>query len=342
MPRRRFIPCLFALLVLGVYLWADSKPDAKPAGQQPITPENRMLLIRSLNAEFVWVRHVFPMGTKGLVLKNGAISPSDQEIQQMVAQNGMAAKPGDRAQITSVEFKDNKIIFEINGGAKKKTKWYQRISVSGMGGTAQLPDDAAKQAQGSYVELQFDKFIPNLTGDEIRQMLAPVFDFKSLSAAEAYLDTVPPKVKEAIKNHEVLVGMNRQMVTYAKGRPVKKIREADAQGKPYEEWLYGEPPQEVQFVRFEGDQVVRLEIMKVDGEKIVRTEKEVDLPTAVAEKKDETSKPPAKAPSLRRPGEEPEVQLPEGQSVPVANPMPPAPKPVPPGPGPTPNPGGPG
>ncbi len=53
--------------------------------------------------------------------------------------------------------------------------------------------------------------------------------------------------------------------------------------------------------------VSRLEIMTVDGEKIVRTEKEVDLKSAeteVAEKKPEEK--PANAPTLRRPGEQPE------------------------------------
>ena len=63
--------------------------------------------------------------------------------------------------------------------------------------------------------------------------------------------------------------MNREMVMASKGRPPKKIREKDGEVE-YEEWIYGEPPQDVDFVRLVGDEVVRLEIMKVDGEKIVR------------------------------------------------------------------------
>jgi hypothetical protein len=102
--------------------------------------------------------------------------------------------------------------------------------------------------------------------------------------------------------------MNHDMVIYAKGRPDKKIREHDEAGKAYEEWLYGMPPQEVQFVRFQGDEVVRLEVMQVDGEKIVRTEKEVNATSTVAEKPSSPTPAatPAKRPSLRRPGEEPE------------------------------------
>ncbi len=83
-------------------------------------------------------------------------------------------------------------------------------------------------------------------------------------------------MKEAIKDHHVLVGMNREMVIYAKGRPEKKIREKDGDTE-YEDWIYGEPPQDVDFIRVVGDEVVRVETMKVDGEKVVRTEKEIDL-----------------------------------------------------------------
>ncbi len=100
--------------------------------------------------------------------------------------------------------------------------------------------------------LEFDKYVPELTGEQVRNMLAPVFDFKALSQAEAYEKTLPPKVQEAIKNHQVLVGMDRDMVIYAKGRPPKKIRDKDDSGADYEEWIYGDPPQEVDFVRFQG------------------------------------------------------------------------------------------
>ena len=70
----------------------------------------------------------------------------------------------------------------------------------------------------------------------------------------------------------------------------------------YEEWIYGTPPEDVDFVRFVGDEVVRVETMKVDGQKIVRVEKEVDLGVPTVAKKQEDR--PANAPTLRRPGEE--------------------------------------
>ncbi len=335
MSTRHLLPLFAAVLlaaicapVLAAPQAAAQKPTtAAPAGP-PMSRDTRMMVIRSLNAEYVWVRRPLPMGEKGITLKNGQIvSPDSEHLELDLARYGPAAKPGDRAQITDVVIKDNRILFDINGGPKKKTKWYQHISVSASGGTAQVPDDALKNAHGARIELAFDKYVPEITGDQVRQLLSPLFDFKAKSATEAYIDTVPPKVKDAIKNHAVLVGMNREMVTYAKGRPERKIREKSTDGKEYEEWLYGAPPQEVQFVRFEGDQVVRLEIMKVDGEKLVRTEREVDLPKPeVAEKQEQPKARPVKAPTLRRPGEPPD-ELPHpnggaGDPSPASQPVP--------------------
>lgn len=310
-----------AILLAGTLLLASaaadskSKPSSSPSGVHPMTKETRMMVIRDLNAEHVFARTFFPMGQKGLALKNGKIEPGPEKIQELLADHGSAAKPGDRIMITNVEIRDRYIHFEINGGPKKKSKWYQHLEVGGMGGTTPVapPDDSIPH--GSYVDLEFEHFVPEITSDQIKKMLEPVFDFNAISAVQAYLETVPPKVKEAIKDHKVLVGMNHEMVTYAKGRPPQKIREADKDtGKPYEEWIYGTPPEEVQFVRFEGDEVVRLEIMKVDGEKVVRTTKEVDLKPApsLAESQQPGQK-STKAPTLRRPGE-PAPEPPRGGS----------------------------
>jgi hypothetical protein len=271
-----------------------------------ISKETRQEIIHAFNAELVYVRTNFPMGKTGLALKNGTVTPSGPELQSLMALWGPAAKPGDRARISDVVIKEDHIRFEINGGPIKRQKWYQRIEVAGAnGGGPVAPSDSRANAHGSFVDLYFDKYVPELTGPELKQLLRPVFDFDAKSALDAYLETVPPKVKEAIKNHHVLVGMNHDMVIYAKGRPPKKVREHEGgvpDGVEYEEWIYGTPPEDVDFVRFVGDEVVRVETMKVDGQKIVRVEKEVDLGEPTVAKKDGDH--PANAPTLRRPGEE--------------------------------------
>jgi hypothetical protein len=283
-----------------------------------MSKETRQQILHAFDSELVYIRTNFPMGRTGLKLKNGAISPSGPELQQLLGLWGPAAKPGDQARISDIIFKDNYIRFEINGGPVKKKKWYQRIEISGAsgGGVPLSPSDNRANARGSFVDLYFDRYVPEMTGPELKQALRPVFDFDSKSPLEAYLETVPPKVKEAIKNHQVLVGMNRDMVIFSKGRAPKKIRERDGEVE-YEDWIYGTPPQDVDFIRFVGDEVVRVETMAVAGQKVVRTEKEVDLPATTVAKKPEER--PANAPTLRRPGEE----MPESQPAGGINPAPP-------------------
>ena len=324
MIRHRFALSVFAALLLAE-VWvctapvalaqASKAPDA--SSQEKMTPQTRMLVIRSLQSERVFARILFPQGDKAIKIKNGVVSPTDMVIAQQVAEYGAAAKPGDRCVITDVQVKEKEIAIDINGGAKKHQKWYQHIQIGGAGGgTAPLPGGPSPQsldAHGATIVLEFDKYVPEMNGDQLRALLSPVFDFKALTQAEAYEKTLPPKVQEAIKDHKVLVGMDKEMVMYAKGRPPQKIRDKDEKGQDYEEWIYGTPPQEVNFVRFRGNEVARLEIMTVDGQKIVRTEKEVDLQSKEAElaqqQQQKTLTPttrPANAPTLRRPGEEAE------------------------------------
>lgn len=289
-----------------VFLSLVSLCAADNKNNSALSERNRVDLIRTFNAELVYIRADFPMGKVGLTLKDGKISPSGDKLQEMLALWGPSVKPGDRALITKFEIRENKIHLEINGGPVKKQKWYQHIQV-GVNDTAGTPGgsvDPTSNPRGSYVDLEFDHHVPDLTVEQLKQLLWPVFDFDSKTPLEAYLLTVPPKVKAAIEAHHVLVGMNREMVIYAKGRPPKRDREKDKEGADYEEWIYGEPPQDVDFVRFVGDEVVRVETMKVGGQKEVRTEKEIDLGQGTTTAAQQEEK-PTKAPTLRRPGENP-------------------------------------
>jgi hypothetical protein len=297
------------------------------AGNTPlpkISKGTREDIVHAFNEELVYIRTNFPMGKTGLKLRNGTVSPAGPELQHLMSLWGPAAKPGDRARISDVVIKEDHIRFEINGGPVKKQKWYQHIQVSGGSTSVPIaPSDSSANARGSFVDLYFDKYVPEMTGPELKQLLRPVFDFDSKSALDAYLETVSPQVKDAIKNHHVLVGMNHDMVIYAKGRAPKKVRERADQVE-YEEWIYGAPPQDVDFVRFVGDEVIRVETMKVDGQKIVRIEKEVDLGESTLAKKQEER--PTNAPTLRRPGEEMPESNPANpsSSPPIASPPPPS------------------
>ena len=49
--------------------------------------------------------------------------------------------------------------------------------------------------RGSYVDLVFDRYVPDLTPQQLKDLLRPVFDFNAKSAREAYLETLPPKFR---------------------------------------------------------------------------------------------------------------------------------------------------
>ena len=284
-----------------------SAPAAIPANAARISKQTRYEIIRDFETQLVYARSAFPMGAKGLRLKDGALNPSGEELQQALALWGPAVKPGDPAQISYVQIKDDHIHFEINGGPVRRKKWYQHVTIAGAGGTGITPggnqNQSSENPHGSFVDLYFDRYVTELTAQQVRDLLLPVLDFNAKSKEQAYLDTVPPKVKEAIVAHHVLVGMDPDMVIHAKGKPPKKVREKDGETE-YEEWIYGDPPQDVDFVRISGGEVVRVETMKVGGEKVVRTEKEVILENPEKEAKQEQAERPPNAPSLRRPGED--------------------------------------
>ena len=295
-----------------------------PANAPHMSKQTRFEIIRDFETQLVYARAAFPMGTKGLKLKDGVITPDGEELRQALAVYGPAVKAGDPAHISYVRIKDDHIHFEINGGPVHRKKWYQHIEIAGSnaGMTPGGGNDPQANPHGSFLDVYFDRYVPELTAQQMRDLLFPVLDFNAKNKEQAYLDTVPPNVKEAILEHHVLVGMNQEMVIHAKGKPPKKVRERDGETE-YEEWIYGDPPADVDFVRLVGDEVVRVETMKVGGQKVVRTEKEVILekPENKEAKQEER---PANAPSLRRPGEDSDdVAKPANGAAP----MPPVPPP---------------
>jgi hypothetical protein len=276
-----------------------------PANAPRMSKQTRLEIIRDFETQIVYARSYFPMGARGLKLKDGVATPNGPELQQALAIWGPAVKPGDPAHLSYVQIKDDHIHFDINGGPVHRKKWYEHIQVQGANGNAAQmgPNEAPQNPHGTYLDVYFDKYVPEMTVRQLRDLLLPVLDFNARNKEEAYLDTVPPKVKAAILAHTVLVGMNTEMVVHARGKAPKKVREKDGEIE-YEEWIYGDPPQDVDFVRIIADEVVRIETMKVGGQKIVRTEKEVILEKPDKDTEAKQQDRPPNAPSLRRPGED--------------------------------------
>lgn len=303
---------------------------AELQGRPPVTKQTRLELIRTLQAEFGFAKKLIPKGEKGLQLtSNGQVSPDDQSVAMQVATNGPAAKPGDKLQITDVVIKNTEIVFDINGGSKKKGHWYDHVQVGGGGGMVPVHQEKGANNPGCTLALVFPKYVPEMTTADVKKLLSPLIDFTVKSPTQAYIDTLPPKLKQSIENHQALVGMSKEMVIDALGRPPKRIRESDGE-VDYEEWIYGAPPADVQFVRFVNEEVVRVENIQVGGEKVVRTAREVKVntvtgaatmvdptvpqtasaqaPADAAQPQTAEAKKPPKAPTLRRPGEQVEDQ----------------------------------
>src|SRR6516165_141491 len=117
---------------------AGSASPTIPANGPHMSKETRLEIIRDFETQLVYSRTTFPMGQKGLVLKDGVVTPNGQNLQQLIALWGPSIKPGDPAHISYVRIHDNHIHFDLNGGAIHRKKWYQHIEVSGSNGT-QVP-----------------------------------------------------------------------------------------------------------------------------------------------------------------------------------------------------------
>ena len=90
---------LSALSILSALAFAGNAPPPR------ISEARRQDIVRTFNAELVYIRTSFPMGKTGLKLKNGTITPSGAELQHLMALWGPAVKPGDRARISDVFIK---------------------------------------------------------------------------------------------------------------------------------------------------------------------------------------------------------------------------------------------
>ncbi len=252
-----------------------SSDDGQSQSQSPSgSPKNATLqetsklnLIRYVSGEFAKAVKPMPAGKEGFRLIVG--KPLEAEmLDRAVATHGAAVSTGDRVQITRLEFRAHQIVVDLNGGGRGKRHWRDHLQI-GLGG-APVPSvqSASTQDQGppgmqpgmgSTIFLDFDKPLPDLTPDELKQLLSPFLNFaKERSAAVQWFDTLPPEMKKAIQDRKPVVGMDREELVAAIGKPDHKVRERDSDGNDIEDWIYGQPPSKTVFVRFMGDRVTSI------------------------------------------------------------------------------------
>ncbi len=302
--------------------FAQIQPTSVQLASAELNAKSRLALIRFLEAEAGFAMRPLPGGHKGLTLvANGKLDPAGEAYMDMVTANGLSAKPGDRVVITDVRVERSRIIFQLNGGPDFKHRFLRHIELGTGVYMNPIVQDDGELPTGSRITLNFSGHVPEMTGKDVEDLLAPLISFQVKTPIQAFTDTLPTQLKNAILNHYVLVGMSTDMVLFAKGQPDSKTREMDGQ-MPFEEWIYGKPPKDVEFVRINGNRVIRVEVAKVgqppafftkdvveglmrtDGTPLVASE----IPDAHTIQlgdvhRDPDTQAPAPPPSLRNPGE---------------------------------------
>jgi len=237
-----------------------SLSQPSPRSSEPLKPESRILLVRYVDGEFAKLVQSLPGGKKGFRIAAG--KPIDkQKLSDALRLYGTSASQGDTVQITGMEFRSQEVIFQINGGGKKKFNWRQHVQV-GIGNVQTPPPETSGPAQvtGATLILDYGGPVPDMSPDDLKSDLSAFFDFsKQHSAAVNWVDTLPPLFQDAIRDHRAIVGMDQEMVLAAMGRPEHKVREKSPEGNETEDWIYGSPPARTTFVTFAGDTVIRVQ-----------------------------------------------------------------------------------
>lgn len=326
--------------------YAQIEPTHVELSKTPLDAKTRFALERALQSEQGFANRPFPRGHKGLILQaNGKLEPAGTAYLNTVISEGLSAKPGSRVVVTDVKFDHSKIILDLDGGPDGKHRFLRHLQVNlgdpGLEDTGLDPSLANPNGEpaGSRITLTFSGGVPELTPAQLKDLIAPLISFDVKSPVKAFTDTLPTKLKNTILAHKVLVGMTTDMVTFAKGLPDRKTREMDGQ-MPFEEWIYGTPPEEVDFVRINGNRVIRLEVSR-DGEPLQIFTKDVvtammttddnrallaQATTRTVREGDVETDPNRQAPvtpTLRNPGEKlPDDQNTDGVMRPVQFPKP--------------------
>jgi hypothetical protein len=270
-PAADLFPPDYRIPLYPTMLSGDMQDQGKPAppASKPnstLQESSKLSLIRYVSGEFAKARKPIPGGKDGFTLF--ADKPVDEEaLNHTVTLHGAAINSGDNVQITKLEFHEHSIIVDVNGGGRPKKSWRDHIQIgmvgspmptsttSSSGGNEQGPP-GFQQGRGGTIYLQFPKNVPDLSPADLKTLLAPFLDFsKERSASVHWIDTLPPEMKKAITERRAVIGMDREEVVAAIGKPDRKVRERDTQGNDTEDWIYGHPPDKTIFVHFTGERV---------------------------------------------------------------------------------------
>jgi len=232
---RNFVGPSVAIAILVCSNLLDASPRIKNY--------NRLLLVRGLDHDIAVAKIPLPWGRHGIRIGPTGTVDEAQEWRE-IRSKGESVRPGTPVEITDIKFKPGKLLLALNGGGKTGGHWYDHLQI-GMGPDV-APMVSSQQtttpSNGSYITLQLPRNDPKPSVDQVERLLSQALDFHRDSPTVLYSPSLPPQFKQAIKKHEVEVGMDREAVLSAKGAPDRKIRKERADGSEEEDWIYGQPP----------------------------------------------------------------------------------------------------
>ena len=237
---------LVTFLVLAVGSWAEAQ----------VARVNRFEILGTLVADNAGARIAMPFGDEGLRLsQNGEID--EERLFGELRKEGSSIVVGQVVTITAIEFDDDQIVVELDGGGKNKRSFFDRLEI-GIGGATRPVSDSTTNAKGSKIVLRFDDKAPdNLSPDGLKAYLGPVLDFEKQNFMDSGIESLPEEFQEAVAAKEAKIGMDRSTVLMAKGRPDDKVWET-VDGAEREDWIYHKRGLGADFITFEGDIVVRV------------------------------------------------------------------------------------
>lgn len=246
-----------------VFVWVVEQARSQPS---QIDEQSKLTIIRYVDGEYAKAIQPLPHEKTGYKIRVG--KPLDvKSLQDEIRREGSIAGVGDTVQITRIEFRSREIAVQINGGGKKKFHLREHLQVS-MGGNppSSSGDLHPEEGHGTTIILDYGRPLPDMGPDDVKSDLSMLLDFsKQHSAAVNWIDSLPPEIQQAIKDHRALVGMDQEMVIAALGRPDHKVRERNPEGNETEDWIYGNPPAKTTFVTFMGEKVVRVKVFNDAG-----------------------------------------------------------------------------
>jgi len=275
MKRRLFMfarPTLVLALVVALYGTVPNKyfvasaapaqiPTEHAAGsaKDRLGDQSKLQLVRFVSGEYAKAVQPLPRGHD--VFTYHVDKPLDSaKLHDLVRTHGAAVNPGDRVQITKLDFESSKIVVEINGGGKQHFHLRDHLQI-GLGGATNPVGNGQHpgEGMGSTFVLDYGHPLTDMSPDDLKHTLSPLLDFSNqTSATTSWIETVPTEFRKDIEQHQAAVGMDEDMVIAALGRPEHKVREKDDEGKETEDWIYGDPPAKTVFVTFSAGKVIRV------------------------------------------------------------------------------------